>query len=88
MIIQETIQPEIDGGWILVKTYSDDGKMIRQDGSDVLYEVAIDPKSANRSYVETDIPIDYYETDADKAEAFDILIATVEENSSAIETYK
>lgn len=71
MIKQEIIQPETEGGWILVRTYSDAGKMIRQDETDALYAEAVDPQFANRTYTETDIPIDQDEeetTDADKLE--------------------
>lgn len=51
MIIQE----EIGNG--LVKTYSDQGMMIQGGFPEGLYTEAIDPISAGRTYVETDIPI-------------------------------
>lgn len=51
MIIQE----EIGNG--LVKTYSDQGMMIQGGFPEGLYDVAIDPISAGRTYVETDTPI-------------------------------
>lgn len=54
MIFQEIIE----GNTPLVKTYSDKGMMIRKKGTDELYSEAIDPKSFNREYDETDIPID------------------------------
>lgn len=51
MIIQEDI------GNDLVKTYSDQGMMIRGGVPEGLYDIAIDPKRLGRTYVETDIPI-------------------------------
>ena len=51
MIIQENI------GNDLVKTYSDQGMMIRGGVPEGLYDIAIDPKRLGRTYVETDIPI-------------------------------
>lgn len=38
------------------------------------YDEATDPASLGRTYMETDIPIDGESEEADKAEAFDILI--------------
>ena len=52
MIIQEQIEND------LVKTYSDNGMMIRKIGTEELYSEAIDPKKFNRQYEETDIPIE------------------------------
>ena len=54
MIVQEIIE----GNTTLVKTYSDRGVMIRKKGTDEIYSEAIDPKSFNREYEETDIPIE------------------------------
>ena len=54
MIKQEIIEDYIT----LVKTYSDKGMVIRKKGTDELYSEAIDPKSFNREYEETDIPIE------------------------------
>ena len=51
MIVQEQI------GNDLVKTYSDNGVMIRKKGTDEIYSEAIDPQKFNREYEETDIPI-------------------------------
>lgn len=80
MIVTERIEPQEQGGWVLIKTYSDSGFMIQQNESGELYGEAIDPEFANRSYTETDIPIDSGEEDEteDKAEAYDILIGEVE----------
>lgn len=52
MIIQEQIEND------LVKTYSDNGMMIRKIGTEELYSEAIDPKKFNRQYEETNIPIE------------------------------
>ena len=59
MIIQEYIEND------LVKTYSDQGMMIRGGVPEGLYDVAIDPKRLGRTYVETDIPIPTEEGDED-----------------------
>lgn len=57
MLRQERFQLEEDG-WVLVKTYSDAGMMVRQDETGDLYAEAVDPEQAGRTYTETDIPID------------------------------
>lgn len=51
-----------EDGVVLNRTYSDKGMMIERDG--VRYSEAIDPAELNRTYTETDEPIekeDYYE---------------------------
>ena len=55
MIIQE----EIGNG--LVKTYSDNGMLIKGGVPEGLYAEAIDPKELGRVYVETDEPIPQHE---------------------------
>lgn len=83
MIIQERFQLE-ENGWVFVKTYSDSGMKILQDETGALYDEAIDPEFTNRTYTETDIPIENEEEDVDlsdveqKARAWDAL--TGEEN--------
>lgn len=42
----------------LVRTYSDSGLKIIQDSTGILYDEAIDPVSMNRTYTESDVPID------------------------------
>lgn len=48
MIVYENLQND------LVKSYSDEGFFIRGGFPESDYEEAIDPKSSNRKYVETD----------------------------------
>ncbi len=69
MIVQERF--EWDGRW-LVKTTSDSGFMVCQDGTGDLYAEATDPEEMGRSYTETDIPI---ESDEEPAEEEDFLEA-------------
>lgn len=45
------------------KTYSDKGFMIRQDSTGVEYAEAIDPYDTNRTYTETNIPIEPIENE-------------------------
>ena len=54
MIVTEayTLRPD---GVLLVRNYSDSGKMIERDG--VLYEEAVDPTDSGRVYEETDVDI-------------------------------
>ena len=70
MIVQERFQLDPDG-WILVRTYSDAGMMIRQDETGDLYAEAVDPEFAGRTYTETNIPI---EDDASAEEIVVILM--------------
>lgn len=60
MIIQERLEND------LIKTYSDIGMYIRGGQPEGLYEEAIDPISAGRTYVETDIPIEKENEDEDE----------------------
>lgn len=41
----------------LIRTYSDAGMKIRQDGTGILYDEAIDPDYMHRTYTETDEPV-------------------------------
>ena len=56
MIIRELHSIRADGVR-LYRTYSDSGKMIRQEQSGELYSDAIDPEGAAVTYTETDIDI-------------------------------
>lgn len=67
------IRTEIEGD--LVRTWSDKGMMIRGGMPEGLYAEAVDPVSAHRVYVETDIPI---EDDATAEEIIDILTGDAE----------
>ena len=40
----------------LIRTYSDEGFKIRQDGTGHIYDEAIDPDGSGRTYTETDEP--------------------------------
>ena len=63
MIVQEQIEND------LVKTYSDNGMMIRKIGTEELYSEAIDPKKFNREYEETDIPIEHISDEPAEADS-------------------
>lgn len=41
----------------LIKTYSDQGYYIRKEGSDFLYDAAVDVVGMGFKYIETNIPI-------------------------------
>lgn len=56
-MLKTEIYGEVDG-MTLVRRWSDDGMMIAQDGTDLLYVEAVDPDFMNRTYTETDIPIE------------------------------
>lgn len=71
MIVQEAY------GTDLIRTYSDTGYKIQQDGTGDIYDEAIDPRSAGRTYTETDIPID--EEEPDPQEIVDILLGEEDE---------
>ena len=60
-----------------IRTYSDAGMMIHGGFPEGNYDEAIDPAESNRTYTETDIPIETDEQ-ADKAEAYDILTGVIE----------
>lgn len=57
-----------------VRTYSDRNMMINGGVPEGDYTEATEPAELGRTYTETDIPIDDETTEADKAEAFDILL--------------
>jgi len=45
----------------LVRSYSDAGFQIRQDGTGIVYDEAIDPANSGRTYTETENYIEGYE---------------------------
>ena len=51
MIKTETFEKN---GRALVRTYSDTGYRIRQDGTGAVYDEAVDPADSGRTYAETD----------------------------------
>lgn len=58
-----------EDGVVLVRTYSDSGKMI-QNAEGVMYSEAIDPEDVGRTYTETDVDVVGEEaTEADYVEA-------------------
>lgn len=57
MIVQTKFRLSEDG-WELIRSYSDRGMLVRQEGTEELYEEAIDPVQAGKAYTETDIPIE------------------------------
>lgn len=74
MIVEELIG---DG---LVRTYSNQGVLIRGGSPEGDYIEAVDPVSLGRTYVETDIPIEIEEetVDTEYAEAGRILMGVDE----------
>ena len=66
------IKKEIIGN--LVRTYSDKGMKIRGGFPMGDYDEAVDPVGIERTYTETDIPIEEEITIEDKAQAYDILM--------------
>lgn len=63
MIVQEIINET------LVRTYSDRGMMIHGGYPEANYAEAIDPVELNRTYTETDIPIQYEDEDENQSYA-------------------
>ena len=59
------IRTETEEG--LVRTYSDAGYKIKQDGTGIAYDEAVDPVGSGRTYSETNEPIE------DAATAEDLL---------------
>lgn len=49
-------------GVILIRTYSDQDYMIRQNETGALYCEAVDPQNSGRTYEETDIKIEFEES--------------------------
>ena len=63
IITEEFTLPEQET--VLIKTYSDEGYMLIQEETGILYSEAIDPKEANRSYIESDQKINQDEEEKD-----------------------
>lgn len=72
MVIYEEIS-----GTDLVRAYSNNNMMIRQDETGTLYSEAIDPNYMNRTYTETNIPIEEnFDINENNEEAIKNLLAT------------
>ena len=57
MIVKEFHRVREDG-LSLFRTYSDNGFMVRKDGTEEIYAEAIDIEDAPYTYIETDVPIE------------------------------
>ena len=77
MIVTEFYR-EREDGVKLYRTYSDQNRMMLQDGTNVLYSEAIDPENSGRTYTETDEPIPTADETDDLAEAARILLGVRE----------
>lgn len=75
MIKVETVT--IDGR-TLIRTYSDSGYMIKQDGTGAVYSEAVDPADSGRTYTETDEIIESETDTEDYKTAFEILTGGIE----------
>ena len=77
MIIVEYFKTREDGV-VLNRTYSDAGMMIERDG--VQYSEAVDPAELNRTYIETEIPIESPEEEVpEEPEMFEDKVGGIEE---------
>lgn len=72
MIVQEIINETY------IRTYSDRNVYIHGGYPEADYEEAVDPISANRTYVETDIPIEETATDEEYAQVGKIFMGVSE----------
>jgi len=66
-MIQKEFFRTREDGVKLYRTYSDEGFMIRQEETGILYNEAIDVEDATYTYTETDIPDDSDEVPDDEA---------------------
>lgn len=83
-MIKTEFYMEREDGVKLYRTYSDESMMIQKDGTEELYDEAIDVENSGFTYTETDIPIDDDPEPTSeveqKAEAFDYLTGRNETN--------
>lgn len=56
-------------GVVLVISYSDQGFYLIQDGTDAIYDIAIDPEDSGRTYTETNDPIENQDATIEDYEA-------------------
>jgi hypothetical protein len=57
------VEKFIINNYEFIRTYSDAGLKIRKNGTDEIYDEAIDPAGSGRTYVETDEPVETPEED-------------------------
>lgn len=69
MIVTE----ELENG--MIKTYSNTGHKIRGGSPEGMYDCAIDAKSDNRTYTETDVPADAAEVEEATVEDYKVALA-------------
>ena len=74
MIVTETLTIN---GRTFIRTYSDSGYMIKQDGTGAMYSEAIDPADSGRTYTETDELIEGETDTEDYKTAFEIITGGV-----------
>ena len=65
-------------GRTFIRTYSDSGYMIKQDGTGAVYSEAYDPADSGRTYTETDEIIESETDTEDYKTAFEILTGGIE----------
>lgn len=65
------------GGRELVRTYSDANRMIKQDGTEIVYTEAVDPIGSGRTYTETEEEIPTEADSEDYKTAFEIITGGV-----------
>ena len=53
-MLQTEFYATLEDGTVLVRTYSDAGMYIIQDGTGMEYSEAVDPEKMNRTYTESD----------------------------------
>lgn len=53
-MIKSEFYTTLEDGTVLVRTYSDAGMYIIQDGTGMEYSEAVDPEKMNRTYTESD----------------------------------
>ena len=75
-MIQKEFYRTREDGVDLYRTYSDRDMKIQKDGTEQMYDEAIDVADSGYTYTETDIPIEREEEDeqAQKAAAYDIIV--------------
>ena len=78
MAIVKEFYKEREDGVKLYRTYSDENYMIKKEGTEEIYEEAIDVEDASFLYEETTEMIENISENDLKAQAYDILVGEVE----------